>query len=132
MHHDPPFWLLARASGLTAYALLTLSVLAGLLVKSRPFAQLKAATATEVHKTIALTGLGALALHGASLVLDSTVRITPTALLVPGLVAYRPVAVASVSFAPGPSPAFPAPSCSASAFAAGRGGSPPWPPSPPS
>src|SRR5438105_14499911 len=94
MHHDPPFWLLARASGLTAYALLTLSVLAGLLVKSRPFAQLKAATATEVHKTIALTGLGALALHGASLVLDSTVRITPTALLVPGPVAYRPVAVA--------------------------------------
>ena len=33
---DPTFWILARASGLTAYALLTLSVLAGLVLKSRP------------------------------------------------------------------------------------------------
>ena len=32
--HDPTFWILARASGLTAYFLLTLSVLAG-LVSSR-------------------------------------------------------------------------------------------------
>ena len=36
MKTDPTFWLLARASGLTAYALLTTSVLAGLTVKSRP------------------------------------------------------------------------------------------------
>jgi sulfoxide reductase heme-binding subunit YedZ len=49
---------------------------------------------SEVHRTLALTGLGALALHGASLVLDATVKVTPTALLVPGLVAYRPLAVA--------------------------------------
>jgi hypothetical protein len=34
---DPTFWLLARASGLTAYVLLTGSVLAGLTLKSRPF-----------------------------------------------------------------------------------------------
>ena len=94
MHHDPTFWLLARASGLAAYAVLTLSVLAGLVLKSRPFARLKPATATEIHRTLALTGLGALALHGASLVLDSTVKVTPAALVVPGLVSYRPVAVA--------------------------------------
>ena len=37
MTHDPTFWLLARASGLTAYALLTATVLAGLVLKSRPF-----------------------------------------------------------------------------------------------
>ena len=36
MKTDPTFWLLARATGLTAYALLTASVLAGLTVKSRP------------------------------------------------------------------------------------------------
>ena len=95
MHHDPTFWLLARASGLAAYALLTLSVLAGLVLKSRPFVQLRAATVTEVHKTLALTGLGALALHAGSLVLDSTVKVTPAALVVPGLVAYRPAAVAA-------------------------------------
>ena len=37
MTHDPTFWLLARASGLTAYLLLTASLLAGLVLKSRPF-----------------------------------------------------------------------------------------------
>jgi methionine sulfoxide reductase heme-binding subunit len=94
MTHDPTFWLLARASGLAAYAVLTLSVLAGLVLKSRPFARLKAPVAAEVHKTLAVTGLGALVLHGVSLVLDSTVKITPAALLVPGLVHYRPVPVA--------------------------------------
>ena len=93
MHHDPTFWLLARAAGITAYLLLTLSVLAGLVLKSRPTRRLRPASVTEVHKTLAVMGLGALALHGAALVLDATVKVTPAALLVPGLVAYRPVAV---------------------------------------
>jgi len=93
--HDPTFWLLARAAGLTAYAILTASVLAGLVLKSRPFARLKAATVTEIHRTLAVTGLGALALHGVALVLDSTVKVSPLALLVPGLVSYRPTAVAA-------------------------------------
>jgi len=95
MHHDPTFWLMARASGVTAYVVLTLSVLAGLVVKSRPFARLRAATVTEIHKSLALTGLGAIALHGTSLVLDSTVKVSLAALAVPGLVAYRPLAVAA-------------------------------------
>jgi DMSO/TMAO reductase YedYZ heme-binding membrane subunit len=95
MHHDPTFWLLARASGLTAYVVLTLSVLAGLLLKSRPFQKLRAPIVAEVHKTLALTGLGALVLHGGSLVLDSTVKVSLAGLLVPGLVAYRPAAVAA-------------------------------------
>ena len=34
---DPTFWILARASGLLAYALLTASVLAGLVLRARPF-----------------------------------------------------------------------------------------------
>ena len=93
MHHDPTFWLIARAAGLTAYAILTLSVLAGLVLKSRPFARLKAPHVAEIHKTLALTGLGALALHAVALVLDTTVKVSPAALVIPGLVAYRPVAV---------------------------------------
>lgn len=95
MHHDPTFWLLARASGLTAYALLTASVLAGLVLKSRPSRRLRAASVMELHKTLAVTGLGALALHSVALVLDSTVKVTVAALLVPGLVSYRPAAVAA-------------------------------------
>ncbi len=95
MHHDPTFWLIARSAGLTAYVVLTLSVLAGLVLKSRPFARLKAAHVTEIHRTLALTGLGALALHAAALVLDTTVKVSPAALVLPGLVAYRPAAVAA-------------------------------------
>jgi sulfoxide reductase heme-binding subunit YedZ len=95
MHHDPTFWLLARASGLTAYVVLTLSVLAGLVLKSRPFHRLRAPSVAEVHKTLALTGIGALVLHAASLVLDTTVKVSLAGLLVPGLVTYRPAAVAA-------------------------------------
>jgi sulfoxide reductase heme-binding subunit YedZ len=89
---DPTFWILARASGLTAYVLLTLSVLAGLTVKSKPFGKaVRIPTVTDLHRFLVLLGLGAVAIHGITLVLDSTIRITPAALLVPGLVPYRPV-----------------------------------------
>ncbi len=87
---DPTFWILARASGLTAYVLLTLSVVAGLVLKSRPFAQLKPAYVTETHRTLALLSLGAIGLHAAALVLDATVDVSVLALVVPGLVGYRP------------------------------------------
>ena len=74
---DPTFWILARASGLTAYVLLTMSVLAGLVLKSRPFGRaLSAAAVTDTHRFLALLGLGAVALHGLTLVLDSTVHIS--------------------------------------------------------
>jgi sulfoxide reductase heme-binding subunit YedZ len=93
--HDPTFWLLARASGLTAYVMLTLSVLAGLVVKSRPFGtRIRPATLTSLHRMLALVGLGALAGHALALVLDTTVKVTPLGLIVPGLVSYRPAATA--------------------------------------
>jgi sulfoxide reductase heme-binding subunit YedZ len=92
---DPTFWLLARASGLTAYALLTASVLAGLTLKSRPFGRgLRAAAVADVHRVLALVALGMLGLHAGALALDSTVRLSPAALLVPSLSPYRPLAVA--------------------------------------
>lgn len=95
MKTDPTFWLLARASGLTAYGLLTASVLAGLVLKSKPFGRaLKAASVTDVHRFLALLGLGMLALHGVALVLDTTVKMPLAGLLVPGLSPYRPTSVA--------------------------------------
>jgi DMSO/TMAO reductase YedYZ heme-binding membrane subunit len=96
MTHDPTFWLIARASGLTAYVLLTLSVLAGLVVKSKPFGRaVKSASVTDVHRLLALLGLGMVALHGVALVLDTTVHLSFAALVVPLASAYRPVAVAA-------------------------------------
>jgi sulfoxide reductase heme-binding subunit YedZ len=92
MSRDPTFWILARTAGLTAYVLLTASVLAGLVVKAKPFGRaLRAATAVDLHRTIALLALGALAVHGTALVLDQTVQIGIGALLVPGLAPYRPL-----------------------------------------
>ena len=94
MTHDPTFWLLARASGFSAYILLTLSVLAGLAVKSRPFANVKPAAQTDTHRAFALAGLSMLVLHGGALVLDQTVRMPLYALVVPFTSTYRPAAVA--------------------------------------
>jgi sulfoxide reductase heme-binding subunit YedZ len=93
---DPTFWLIARASGLTAYLLLTGSVLAGLVVKTRPFGRAVRATAqVDVHRFLALLGLGMVGLHALSIVLDRTVHMPVAGLLVPGLSPYRPAAVAS-------------------------------------
>ena len=92
MKTDPTFWILARASGLTAYLLLTASVLAGLLVKARPFGKaVNPAKATDVHRFLSVLGLGALAVHGLALVLDRSVHIRFLDLLVPGLAPYRPL-----------------------------------------
>jgi methionine sulfoxide reductase heme-binding subunit len=95
MKADPTFWLLARATGLTAYVLLTATVLAGLVLKSRPFgARVRAAAVTDVHRFLTFLALGALAIHASTLVLDTTVHISLLALVVPGTSAYRPVGVA--------------------------------------
>jgi methionine sulfoxide reductase heme-binding subunit len=75
--------------------LLTGSILAGLVLKSRPFGRaLQAAAVTDTHRFLTLLALGAVALHSLTLTLDSTVRIRLPALLVPGLSPYRPPAVA--------------------------------------
>ena len=90
--HDPTFWILARAAGFTAYILLALSVLAGIVLKSRPFGnRLKPATVTDTHRTLAVLGLGALMIHATALVFDATVAMPVSALLVPGLSPYRPL-----------------------------------------
>jgi DMSO/TMAO reductase YedYZ heme-binding membrane subunit len=88
---DPTFWILARASGLTAYVLLGTSVLAGLLVKSRPLPRkIHQPSAIDLHRFLALLALGAVAVHGVTLTLDKTVPISLQALVVPGSAGYRP------------------------------------------
>jgi methionine sulfoxide reductase heme-binding subunit len=92
---DPTFWLVARASGLTAYILLTLSMLAGLILKSRPFGRaVKASSVMDLHRLLALLGLAAFGVHGTTLLLDKTVHMPVAGLFVPGASPYRPVAVA--------------------------------------
>jgi sulfoxide reductase heme-binding subunit YedZ len=92
VHRDPTFWILARAGGLVAYAVLAASVLAGLVLKARPVPRLRPAAVLDVHRFLALLGLSAIALHGLMLALDPTIRLGPAGVLVPGLSPYRPLA----------------------------------------
>lgn len=90
---DPTFWILARTTGLMAYVLLTLTVLAGLVIKTRPFGRaLNSAAVTDTHRFLSLLALGTIGLHGLALTLDRTVRIGLAALILPGLAPYRPLA----------------------------------------
>lgn len=92
MKGDPTPWVLARSSGLAAYLFLVCSVVVGTTVRSRPLGKLvKPAVSTDLHRFVALMALGAVGLHGVALLLDTTIRITPLDLVVPGRLAYRPV-----------------------------------------
>jgi DMSO/TMAO reductase YedYZ heme-binding membrane subunit len=92
MTHDPTPWLVARSSGLLAYGLLTATVLAGLVLKGRPLGNsVRPATVMELHRVLPLLALGAIAIHGAALVLDRVVEIPLSALVIPGASPYLPV-----------------------------------------
>lgn len=91
MRHDPTFWILARASGIVAFTLLTATLVAGLTLKTRPIRALRPASVTDVHRFLSLMALCAVGVHGIALVLDETVEIPLAGLLVPGLSEYRPL-----------------------------------------
>ncbi len=92
MRTDPTFWILARAGGITAYVLIVCSVLAGLVLKSRPFgSHVRPAAVTDVHRFLALLALAATGVHGVALLYDTKMPIDVLGLVVPGRIAYRPV-----------------------------------------
>ena len=85
-------WVVARATGFAAFGLLAGAMLAGLLVRTRtPVGSLRGAGMVDVHRHLSLLALLATAVHGLGLVLDTTVDISPLALVVPGLSPYRPL-----------------------------------------
>ncbi len=85
-------WILARAGGIVAYLLLAGAMAAGLMVRSRtPVLGLKPAQLVAAHRQLSLLALVAVGVHGAALVADTFVDISPLALVVPGLVPYRPL-----------------------------------------
>ena len=84
----PTGWLLARSSGLLAYVLLTLTVVAGLTLRTRLLGRtVPPAIVTAVHRTLSVAGLSALALHVVLLAVDSEVDVPLVSLVVPGLAA---------------------------------------------
>jgi sulfoxide reductase heme-binding subunit YedZ len=92
---DHRFWYLARAAGLTAYLLLTLDVILGLVIHTRALDDLIARWQSfDLHQFTALLALGFLALHLLALLGDSYVGFRPWQLLIPFTSPYRPVPVA--------------------------------------
>ena len=88
-------WVLARAGGMTAYLMLVAAVTLGIvestprLGRVRPVRQVT----HHYHRYAMLFALAFVAVHVTSLVLDPYAGVSLAAVFVPGLSAYRPVAV---------------------------------------
>jgi hypothetical protein len=88
-------WEIIRASGFVAYGMLALSVILGLLVSSKLFGRsVSPKGLTFLHESLAVGSLIATAAHLVALGLDDYVEFGVTALLVPGMSAWEPQAVA--------------------------------------
>lgn len=87
-------WAVSRASGLASFAVLTASVVMGLLIStkagdgvlSRPFV-------FDMHQFLAVASLALIGLHAGSLLFDGFVRFTSLQLVVPFIAPYKPVAL---------------------------------------
>jgi predicted ferric reductase len=89
------FWLMTRASGITAYLLLTASMLYGLGVSSRlSDTAMPRASSFALHEITSWLALGFTALHAGVLLFDRYQPFSLVELLVPFAAAYRPVATA--------------------------------------
>ena len=92
MNQVPVVWVTTRAAGILAFVLLTMSMVAGLGLKTRPFGRLvRGISAIELHRSLTMASLTALAVHGVMLVMDTTIEITWSDLLVPGTLPFKPV-----------------------------------------
>jgi predicted ferric reductase len=89
------FWYLSRGAGVTAYLLLTVSVLLGLLMHTRLDGRLAPRAGTfELHRFVSLLALAMTALHTYILLGDDYFGFTVAELSIPFALPYRPVETA--------------------------------------
>lgn len=91
----PVAWLVARAAGLVAFALLTVSVTLGLLMSTRLLKPRKQKALLGWHQTLLWAALAMVVLHAAAILLDPVMRFGPLAIVLPGAAPWRPVTVAA-------------------------------------
>ncbi len=91
----PVAWLIARAAGLVAFGLLTLSVWLGLSISTRLLPPRHMKSLVAWHQTLVWTAVGMFGLHGLALLLDPTLHFGFRAVLVPGTAPWRPLAVSA-------------------------------------
>jgi sulfoxide reductase heme-binding subunit YedZ len=88
-------WYVVRATGVVAYALVTLTVLGGLLFSNRSLPPGQGRVDIyEAHRFVALLAISAALFHALTLLLDTYIGFTPTQIVVPFTSTYRPLAVA--------------------------------------
>jgi sulfoxide reductase heme-binding subunit YedZ len=86
------WWLISRASGLVALALVTLAVLIGLTMSTRSVGKpALRRSLMRLHENVALAGLIAIALHGLALLGDHWLRPGIAGISVPFTLRYRPL-----------------------------------------
>lgn len=85
------WWLISRASGVLALALVSLSVLMGLAMAARAIPRPGwKRTVARLHEHVALTALAAVALHGVSLLGDTWLKPGVRGITIPFALHYRP------------------------------------------
>ena len=90
----PWTWLLIRASGITAWGLLTAVVVWGILLRTRVLGRVASPQGLLVmHRWLSALALGFLFVHMALLLIDPAVQFTPTQLLIPFTSTWQPLAV---------------------------------------
>jgi methionine sulfoxide reductase heme-binding subunit len=85
------WWLISRASGVVALALVALSVLMGLSMAARAIPRPGwKRTIARLHEHVALTALAAVGLHGVSLLGDAWLKPGLRGIAIPFALHYRP------------------------------------------
>lgn len=87
-------WLISRASGLAAFALLSGSMVFGLLISSKAADKsMSRLTVFTVHQFLSVLSLAFLAVHGGALLFDGFFHFTLFDLVVPFVAPYEPLMV---------------------------------------
>lgn len=86
-------WYLARAAGVTAFALLSIATAAGALTSRRTAAVETRVLTQYVHRSAAMAGLAMLALHIVTILADPYAHVGVGGALIPFASGYRPLAV---------------------------------------
>jgi methionine sulfoxide reductase heme-binding subunit len=89
----PLAWIVARAAGLVAFGLLTLSVWLGLAMSTRLLGTRRQKALLAWHRTIVWAGLWVLVLHLGAVLLDPVLHFGVAAALVPFAAPWKPLAV---------------------------------------
>jgi len=91
----PIAWLVARAAGLVAFGLLTLSVWLGLAMSTRLLGPKRQKKLLGLHTTLAWTGLSMIGLHVTAVLLDPVMHFGALAALVPFAAPWKPGGIAA-------------------------------------